>query len=61
MANIQQSTKAYEDWLRAQLGGEVVDKDQERKHEKMRDNQFAFLRAIYGVGRKRSSRFVRSC
>ena len=47
MANIQQSTKAYEDWLRAQLGGEVVDKDLERKHEKMRDNQFAFLRATY--------------
>jgi hypothetical protein len=47
MAKIQQSTKAYEDWLRAQLGGEVVDKDLDRKHEKMRDNPFSFLRATY--------------
>ena len=47
MANIQQSTNAYENWLRAELGGEIVDKDLERKHEKMRDNPFAFLRATY--------------
>jgi len=47
MAEIQQSTNAYEDWLRGQLGGEVVNKDLDRKHEKMRDNPFAFLRATY--------------
>jgi hypothetical protein len=47
MTGIQQSTSAYEDWLRAQLGGEVVDKDLDRKHEKMRDSPFAFLRATY--------------
>jgi hypothetical protein len=47
MPNIQQSTKAYEDWLRAELRGEVIEKDLERKHEKMRDSPFAYLRATY--------------
>ena len=47
MANIVQSTKVYEDWLRTQLSGDVVGKDLERKHEKMRDSPFAFLRATY--------------
>jgi hypothetical protein len=47
MGNIQQSTNAYENWLRAELGGEIVEKDLDRKHEKMRDNPFAFLRATY--------------
>ena len=47
MPTIQQSTKAYEDWLRGQLGDEVVEADLERKHEKMRESPFAFLRATY--------------
>jgi hypothetical protein len=47
MTNIKQSTKAYEDWLRAELGGEIVGNDLERKHEKMRNSPFAFLRATY--------------
>ena len=47
MTNFRQSTKSYEGWLRGQLGGELVEKDLERKHEKMRDSAFAFLRATY--------------
>jgi hypothetical protein len=47
MTNIQRSTNAYENWLRAELGDEIVEKDLDRKHEKMRDNPFAFLRAAY--------------
>jgi hypothetical protein len=47
MANIQDSSRAYEEWLRAELRGEIVDKDLERKHAKMRGSAFAFLRASY--------------
>ena len=47
MANIQHSTQGYEDWLRAEVGGEIVEKDLDRKHEKMRESPFAFLRATY--------------
>lgn len=47
MADIHQSTQRYEDWLRAKLDGDVVEEDLERKHEKMRDSPFAFLRATY--------------
>src|SRR5436190_8108308 len=47
MPNIHESTSAYEAWLRTQLGGEIVDKDLDRKHEKMRATPFAFLRATY--------------
>ena len=47
MADIHQSTKSYEDWLRRQLGRDVVEKDLAQKHEKMRESPFAFLRATY--------------
>ena len=47
MANIRQSTARYEDWLRRQLGRDVVETDLERKHDKMRESAFAFLRATY--------------
>jgi hypothetical protein len=47
MADIADSISAYEAWLRAQLRGELVEKDLERKHEKMRASPFAFLRASY--------------
>jgi hypothetical protein len=47
MTDIRQSTTRYEEWLRAQLAGDVVKKDLERKHEKMRESPFAFLRATY--------------
>jgi hypothetical protein len=47
MANILHSSEAYEAWLREELRGEIVEKDLERKHAKMRDSAFAFLRASY--------------
>ena len=47
MASILYSSQAYEDWLREQLRGEIVEKDLERKHAKMRNSAFAFLRASY--------------
>ena len=47
MLSIRRSTKSYEDWLADQLDGEIVAKDLRRKHEKMRESPFAFLRATY--------------
>jgi uncharacterized protein (DUF2252 family) len=47
MKDIRRSTRSYEDWLRRQLGSELVEKDLEEKHEKMRESAFAFLRATY--------------
>jgi len=45
--NIVASTAAYETWLRAQLGTEVVEKDIVTKHAKMAEGSFPFLRATY--------------
>ena len=45
--NIVESTTAYEAWLRAQLGNEVVEKDIDTKHAKMAEGPFPFLRATY--------------
>lgn len=47
MTNILQSTKAYEAWLRGQLGTDLVEADLDRKHRKMKSGGFAFLRATY--------------
>ena len=47
MTDIRQSTALYEDWLRAQLGRDVVETDLVQKHGKMRESPFAFLRATY--------------
>lgn len=47
MTGIVQSTRAYEDWLRAQLHDAFVAADLERKHDRMRESAFAFLRATY--------------
>jgi hypothetical protein len=47
MADIHQSAKGYDDWLRRQLGRDVVEKDLAHKHDKMRESPFAFLRATY--------------
>jgi hypothetical protein len=47
MAAIRQSARDYEDWLRRQLGRDMVEKDLREKHEKMRENAFSFLRATY--------------
>src|SRR2546423_15323850 len=44
---IVESTAAYEAWLRAQLGNEVVEKDIDTKHAKMAEGPFPFLRATY--------------
>jgi hypothetical protein len=47
MCSIHLSTRSYEDWLRRQLGGKLVEKDLKRKHAKMRESSFAFLRTTY--------------
>jgi len=47
MVNIKLSVGAYEDWLRRELGHEVVEKDLARKHEKMAQSPFVFLRGTY--------------
>jgi len=47
MATIHQSARCYEDWLRAQLKGDVFQKDLAKKHDKMRKSPFVFLRATY--------------
>ena len=41
------STRAYEQWLRAQLGKQIVEKDLCKKHKKMAEGPFPFLRATY--------------
>jgi hypothetical protein len=47
MAGIHRSAQLYEDWLRHQLHGDVVERDLKLKHNKMREGPFAFLRATY--------------
>lgn len=41
------ANRKYEAWLAAQLKGEIVKPDLVRKHEKMRESAFSFLRATY--------------
>ena len=45
--NIVESTKAYETWMRAELGKEIIEKDIVAKHAKMSESVFPFLRATY--------------
>ena len=47
MTTIQQSTRAYEAWLKRQLRGDIVSADLASKHAKMRESAFVFLRATY--------------
>ena len=47
MANIKQSVRAYESWMRKELGREMVEKDLARKHEKMAESPFVFLRGTF--------------
>ena len=47
MATIRESTRQYEDWLREQLQGDVLEQDIAKKHDKMRESAFVFLRATY--------------
>lgn len=46
-ASIKASAKAYEAWLAAALGGDLVEADLAEKHDKMRKDPFPFLRATY--------------
>jgi uncharacterized protein (DUF2252 family) len=43
--SVLEDTQAYESWLGDQCN--VVEKDLDYKHERMRKNPFAFLRATY--------------
>lgn len=45
--SINASARAYEAWLRAALGGDLVEADLDEKHDKMRKGPFPFLRATY--------------
>jgi hypothetical protein len=47
MATIRESARQYENWLREQLHGDVLDQDLAKKHDKMRKSAFVFLRATY--------------
>jgi uncharacterized protein (DUF2252 family) len=47
MSDMRRSTKRYEAWLQKQLHGELVEKDLKKKHEKMGQDPFVFLRATY--------------
>jgi len=42
--NIVRSTAAYEQWLRKQLNGDVVEKDLDEKHARMAADAFQFPR-----------------
>ena len=44
---IRTANRAYERWLKAELGGSVVAADLRKKHDKMGESPFAFLRATY--------------
>lgn len=41
------ANRKYEAWLTAQLKGKIVKRDLTRKHEKMSESAFSFLRATY--------------
>ena len=45
MQTIKASVKAYETWLKDQLGDELVAADLRAKHQEMKENPFRFLRA----------------
>jgi uncharacterized protein (DUF2252 family) len=45
--DIVRSTSAYERWLKAQLHGDIVPKDIDRKHRRMGREPFEFLRATF--------------
>ncbi|HWE45699.1 MAG TPA: DUF2252 family protein [Caulobacteraceae bacterium] len=45
MLTIKDSVKAYETWLKGQLGDELVAADLVAKHQEMKENPFRFLRA----------------
>jgi Uncharacterized protein conserved in bacteria (DUF2252) len=47
MTSFKRANATYESWLRAQLGGEVVEDDLRAKRDKMASGPFPFLRATY--------------
>jgi len=47
MTTISQSVLEYENWLAGELGDDLVKDDLREKHEKMRSDDFVFLRATY--------------
>ncbi|PRH84951.1 hypothetical protein C5L14_23630 [Labrys okinawensis] len=47
MNSIRTSVRAYENWLKAEIGADFVEGDLDEKHRKMRSSAFAFLRATY--------------
>lgn len=44
---IRAANREYERWMKAQLRGDIVEDDIKKKHKKMRQSAFAFLRATY--------------
>ena len=44
---IRAANRDYERWLKAQLHGGLVEADLKKKHKKMRESAFAFLRGTY--------------
>ena len=44
---IRAANRDYERWLARQLHGEIVDGDLVKKHKKMSESAFGFLRATY--------------
>jgi hypothetical protein len=44
---IRAANREYEHWLARELHGDIVEADLAKKHKKMRDSAFAFLRATY--------------
>jgi hypothetical protein len=47
MATIKEANVSYENWLRAELHGDIVEDDLREKAEKMAAGPFPFLRATY--------------
>ncbi|NNH85752.1 DUF2252 family protein [Rhizobium laguerreae] len=47
MTTISQSVRNFETWLAGELGDDLVKHDLREKHEKMRSDDFVFLRATY--------------
>jgi uncharacterized protein (DUF2252 family) len=44
---IRAANRDYERWLARELHGDIVEADLGKKHKKMRDSAFSFLRATY--------------
>jgi uncharacterized protein (DUF2252 family) len=47
MAKIKESVRAYESWMRKELGRELIENDLAHKHEKMAQSPFYFLRGTF--------------